>query len=199
MLLPLAISGISALAGLFGNKKQKQEEESVTKTDSTSTTTPQYDGKTLIMRDLLMDRLLGRTEDNNDVFGGYTAEGLNNINAGANSSQTAIENILASRGLGRTTAGANSFIGNQISRIGQQNTLLNSIPLLADQRNQAALNDASSFWGKIPIGQQTVGSQTATTKGSKTIPGNQTAGGLLGLGTSLAGMFGKGAFGGEKA
>jgi hypothetical protein len=197
--IPLAISGISALAGIFSNRAKKQEQESTTTSNTSSSTLPQFDSKQLIMRDLLMDRLLGRTEDNDDVFGGYQTNGLNTINAGADASQRAIENILAARGLGRTSAGATSFLGNQINRVNQGSSLINSIPLLADERRRASLNDAAAFWKGLPVGQTTTGTQVSTTKGVATQPGNMLGGGLTGLGTALAGLYGEGAFGGEPA
>ena len=192
--VPLAISGISALAGLFGNRKKQIEQSSTSNESFNTSNTPTYDASTEIMKKLLMDRFLGRTEDDNDFFSGYTNSGLSNINRGFDSNSLNIENILASRGLGRTSAGVSSLVGNQINRGSQIASLLNSIPLLADERARTNLTDAAGFFNMIPTGTTSSGTSTRTTKGTEIQPGNQLGGTFASLGTTLAGLFGQGAF-----
>lgn len=200
-LVPLAISGISALGGLLANRKSKQEQESKsTSVDNIDQyTRPEYDPKSLIMRDLLMHQFLGRTEDDNDYWGGYAREGLNDINRGSDLNRQAIDNLLAARGLGRTTAGANSYISNEMNRLNQGNSLMNQIPLLADQRRRQNLLDASQFFNQLPVGQHVTGTTTRNTTSSGTVtnPGNMLGGMFGNLAGTLAGLYGQGAFGGK--
>jgi len=125
--IPLAISGVSALAGLLGNKKKTTQQTSTSTEDLASSNMPQYDSQQQIMRSLLMNQFLGRTEDQGDYFGGYQRQGISNINQQSGLNDEAIQNILASRGLGRTGAGASSLISNQINRGNQLSSFANSI------------------------------------------------------------------------
>ena len=188
--LPLAISGISALAGIFGNRKQKAQSEQTQTTDVSNM--PQYDDRTLYMRNALMDQFMDRLRFNDDYFGGYTREGLGNINRASDIASQNIQNALNARGLGGSSAGISSAVQAQLNRLNQQSSFLNSIPLLRDQRASQNLAAASGFWDKIPIGTRQTG--TTTTRGTTTTPSNMIAGGLAGLGGSLAYLYGRGAF-----
>jgi len=197
--IPLALSGISALGGLLGNRKKTLETTQDTKSTENldSTNQPVYDPQQQIMRSLLMNQFLGRTEDDNDYFGGYQREGIGNINQQADLNDEAIQNILASRGLGRTTAGANSLIGNQLNRGRQISSLNNQIPLMADARRRQNLLDASGFFGQLPVGSHVTGTNTRTSssKGTQTDPGNPLGGMFGNLAGTLSGLYGAGAFG----
>jgi len=210
MAIPLAISGISALAGLFGNRKSTAQQQQVQKTESDTRnvtdmnrlTMPEYDEQTLAMRNNLMQRYIGQLDDTQDYFGGYRNQGLNTINQGSDAANRAIENVLASRGLSGTSAGITSSIQNQLNRLNQQNTFLNEIPQLQDRRQREVLEAAGGFFSGLPVGQRTTGqdvqtghtSSTTTGTGTQTQPGNMV-GGLLGsLGGALSGLYGMGAF-----
>jgi hypothetical protein len=198
MAIPLAISGISALAGLLGNKKKTTQQTSTSTEDLSSSNMPQYDSQQQIMRSLLMNQFLGRTEDSNDYFGGYQRQGINNINTQSGLNDEAIQNILASRGLGRTSAGASSLISNQLNRGSNISGFMNSIPQMRDARNRQNMLDASSFFGQLPVGQSVTGHNTRTTTGTATDPGNPWGGAVGSLATTLGGLYGAGAFGGNK-
>jgi len=189
--IPLAISGISALAGLFGNRAKQQQQTSTSTTDQT--TRPEYDDKALYMRNLLMDQYLDRMRQNEDVYQGYTNEGIKQINQGSDITSRAIDNLLSARGLSGSSAGAASQISNQMNRGNQQASFLNSIPLLRDQRQQQNLLQGGQFFSSLPYAQHQTG--TTTQKGTVTQPGNMLGGMLGSLGTTLGGLYGQGAFG----
>lgn len=193
--VPLAISGISALSGLLANRKKQAEQTSTQTTDTTSA--PQYDDKALYMRNMLMDQYLDRMRFNEDMFQGYSNEGLRQINQGNDITSRALENILASRGLSNTSAGVSSQVQNQINRGNQQASFLNSIPLLRDQRQQQNILGAGQFFSSLPYATHQTGTQRST--GTATQPGNALGGMFGSLGTTLAGLYGQGAFGNDNA
>lgn len=207
-LIPLAISGISALSGLFSNRKKEatqtqnttQDSKSVQDTDTYSM--PEYDEYQKQMRDILMRNYLGRLGSNEDFFSGYRTEGLNTINNGKDAAQRAIENVLAARGLSGTSAGITSQVQNQVNRIQQQNSFLNEIPMLQDKRYSELLSGASDFFSRLPVGTHNTGQSTTNTHttgnmtGTSTQPGNMLGGAFSGLSNALMGLYGEGAFGG---
>jgi len=201
-LLPLAISGVSALSGLLANRKKEAEQKSTTNqtttTDIDQLSMPEYDEQTKMMRDTLMQQYLGRLNQNEDFFSGYRTEGLNTLNQGSDAANRAIENVLASRGLSGTSAGITSSIQNQLNRVNQQNSFLNEIPLLQDKRFSDLLSGASGFFSQIPKGTRMTGrntsNSTATSTGTTTQPSNMLGGAFGGLANSLFGLYGEGAF-----
>jgi hypothetical protein len=198
--IPLAISGISALAGLLNNRgatnKQTSETNQSQHTDSTSM--PQYDPKSLELRNMLINYYLDNMKSNDDVFGGYQREGLGEINRGADSAQHQMENLLASRGIQGPAAGA-GLTAPLMAAQGQRSSFLNNIPLLRDQRQQDILKSGAGFLSSLPVGQHNVADMTGNSKtvGTQTQPSNMM-GGLFGnLATTMAGLYGDGAFGGQ--
>lgn len=201
-LVPLAISGISALSGLLANRKKQSEQQQVQNSRSVSEINnlnmPEYDDSQKMMRDVLMREYIGQLGSNEDFFGGYTNQGLNIINEGSDAANRAIENVLASRGLSGTSAGITSSIQNQLNRVNQQSGFLNEIPLLQDKRRQGMLGDLSNFFSKMPVGSRQTG-RTVTegqSTGTQTVkdPGNPWGGAIGGLANSLFGLYGEGAF-----
>lgn len=201
-LLPLAISGISALSGMLANRKKQTEQQQVQNSRSVSNinnlSMPEYDDSQKMMRDVLMREYIGNIGSNEDFFGGYQNQGLNTINAGSDAASRAIDNVLSSRGLSGTSAGITSSIQNQLSRVNQQNSFLNEIPLLQDKRRQELLGAAGGFFSRMPVGTRqtgqtiTEGQSTGNTVGKD--PGNPWAGAIGGLANSLFGLYGAGAF-----
>lgn len=201
-LLPLAISGISALSGYLANRKktaeQEQKQNSQTIQESEMMSMPEYDPQQKMMRDTLMQQYLDQLSSNEDYFGGYRNQGLQTINQGSDAANRAIENVLASRGLSGTSAGITSSIQNQLNRVNQQSSFLNEIPLLQDKRYQDLLGGASGFFSRLPVGTRQSGRQvsntTGTSSGTVTDPGNPWGGAIGGLSNSLFGLYGAGAF-----
>jgi hypothetical protein len=190
----LGISGITALAGLFANRKKQQEQRQTQTQDINELSSPEYDPKTQIMRDTLMNHYLDRLGSDDDFFKGYTQTGLRNINQSYDNTNESINNLLASRGLGRTSAGASSLVGNAINRGNQQSSFMNTIPQLQDQRSLANLQGASGFFNQLPIATRRSGQNTSTTVGNTEIAGNELGGTFGGLANSLFGLYGAGAF-----
>lgn len=192
--IPLAISGISALGGLFGSRP-KTTTESIDRTQThDSTMTPTRDFKSQSLQDLLINHYLDQLQSQDDYFSGYQNEGLSNINKSTDAASRSIQNILAARGI-RGGAAGSALATPLVSGMQQKASFLNSIPQLRDQRNQSILQQTGSFLSSLPVGQTTHG--TETTKGTSTTTGNgnMLAGGLSSLGTTLAGLYGAGAFG----
>jgi len=203
-LLPLAISGISALSGMLANRKKQTEQQQVQNSRSVSEINnlnmPEYDDNQKMMRDVLMREYIGNIGSNEDFFGGYTNQGLNTINQGSDAANRAIENVLASRGLSGTSAGITSSIQGQLNRVNQQNSFLNEIPMLQDKRRQELLGAAGGFFSRLPVGSRqtgrTVTEGQSTGTGTVKDPGNPWGGAIGGLANSLFGLYGAGAFGG---
>jgi hypothetical protein len=84
-----------------------------------------------------------------------------------------------------------------LASMGQKSTLLNSIPMLQDQRRQGILKDTSGFLSSLPIAQHRTGTtmNDSTTTGTNTTPGNMLGGAFQGAATMLAGLYGNGAYG----
>jgi len=192
--IPLAMSGISALAGLFGNRQKKQTMEQTQTEDLNRLTAPEYDPKTGLMRDTLMNYYLDRLGSDEDFFGGYRKQGIGQINQGSNMANEQIQSMLASKGLLGTTAGASAFTSNLLNRYNQGNSFLNSIPMLQDQRRAANLKDATGFFAGLPVGQRVTGQSTTRSTSTGTGGGNMLGGSLASLGTTLGGLYGQGAF-----
>ena len=197
----LTIGVLSGLGGLFSNRggKTTQNTNSTQTQNVDMSTMPQYDPKAQSLRDYLINLYMDNLKSNDDYFQGYTANGMSEINKSADASQRQIENALASRGIQGPMAGA-GLAAPMVARQGQVSSFLNSIPQLRDQRQQGILQSGSQFLNSLPVGQKQTGTNT-TTGNSQTVnttPGNMLGGFFGNLGTSLAGMYGEGAFGAPK-
>lgn len=189
-LIPAAISGVSALAGLLGNRKKQAQQESTQTVNQQLM--PQYDDKALYMRNLLMDQFNDRTRLNEDFFQGYQNQGMQNINQASDALNRNIMQTLSARGLNSSSAGASSMVQAALNRLNQQSSFLNTIPLLKDQRQKENLAAASNFFTNLPTGRSITG--TTTSKGTTTQPGNMLGGAFGALANSLFGLYGMGAF-----
>lgn len=147
----LGLTGLSALSGLFG-KKQTSD------TSYNQTTTPTYDPTNQAFRDFLIGQFTKNVKDMPGYEQAYTTGGLRNINMGVNRSNQAIQDILSSRGLGRTTAGAGILGEGAVSGAGQTASFLNNIPIVMDQLKQQRLAAAGGYQASLPVGQTQLGS-----------------------------------------
>lgn len=198
--ISLALMGIGTLGGLFGNKGNSQNStQKIDQTQSTDMTTrPVYDTKTAILRDYLINLFMDRAQGNDDYFQGYTAQGLQDLNKQQQMASTQIANMLAARGIRGSAAGAalaNPIIAHQQG----VSSFINSIPQLKDQRQSQILKDTGSFLATLPVGTNQFGTQTTkgTTTGNVQQSGNMVGGGLMNLGSMMAGLYGMGAFGNQ--
>ncbi len=194
---PLIASGISALGGLLGNRKQEVKSSSTTDHNNTVTgsSTPVLDPYNQQLRDTLVDYYRRSLDDDTDLSG-YKANGLATINSSGKARTNMIRNSLAARGLSFSPQAALAPAMSESSRIGDQAQFINTVPMLAQQLKQQRLNDAASFQRGLPYGTSTVGTDTGRTQmaGTNVQPGNMAAGALGNGALTLAGLLGKGAF-----
>ncbi len=198
---PLAISGLSALAGglLNQNKKQTQSTTQNQAGDQSASNInrPIYDPAEDQLRYNLLSRYFDSLgEDPN--LSGYEAQGLSKINQNADIRTRAIQNSLAARGFSNSPISAYAPAMSNSARISDASQFQNSLPLLRRSLYDERLKNASGFLQSLPKG--TYGTQDSTFhSGSQgytegTIPGNPTGGAVGGLATTLAGLYGQGAF-----
>jgi len=219
-LAPLAISGISALGGLFANRKQQQQQKQRTQSRQTSlntgastsnflnTTNPVYDGPA---DDFRLDLIRSGREMLNagdPSFAGYTANALGNVNQGAGIQQKLMDRTLASRGMSYSPIAAVMRNQNNSARIGEQNRVMNEIPLLREKMRQERLAAGGAAFSRVPHGTESRGDSfssfsntgvqdsDSTSEGTTQLPSNMAGGALGNLGPILAALFGMGAFGG---
>lgn len=177
-----ALTGLSALSGLFGNKKQ------VSDTNFNNTTMPSYDPTTLAFRDFLIksftDNAGGAGLDK--FIDAYKAKGLKNlVLANANTSQ-AVQDMLASRGIDRTTAGASALTDTSYRGASNTADFLNNIPILRDSMMQDRLKSAAGFQASLPVGTtQSGSSHTVGNVGPSSPVAGLLGGGSAGLATWL--------------
>lgn len=204
--IPAILGGIGAAAGIFGQKPQKQATEQTTNQSQQSNAStsgssqPLYDDQQLAIRNQIFQTLLSRLNQDPSLSG-YTSTGLQNINRAGDLRRQALENVLAQRGLSSSPTAARAIANTESNRISDAVNFQNQIPLLADSLNRQRVGDLSSFFTSLPVGQQTQGqsnqssSGTAHTVGNGALSGGSPiAGGLLGAGSILAGLYGQGAF-----
>lgn len=214
--IPALISGVAGLAGGLLNRPKTTQQNSSSTTNTSqqinanqnSNVAPVYDPQQLAMRNFLLNAFYQRANsaDVDKTVGSYVNSGVNNINSNAQTSEQAIRNVLASRGLSYSGAAATPLANAESSRIGQITDLRNQAPLIKDQLQGKYLTDFASFLSGLPVGQQGSGTSYQNTEGSQhtdqhgtiTDPGNILGGAVSGLGSGLALMYGNGAFGGKK-
>jgi hypothetical protein len=163
--IPALLTGASFLGGLFGGKSKNSGT-----INQTTTNTPTYDPLAGGFRDYLINQFQNNLQDNPQFDSSYIAGGVKNIQRSTGVANDALQSLLESRGLARTTAGA-SLGGEQAYRAGSQiSDFLTQAPLTLDQRRQQLLTNAGGFFSTLPY------STSQTTTGKTT--GNYTGGGV---------------------
>jgi hypothetical protein len=161
----LAGVGLSALGGALPNTASQ-----------TGTSMPTLDPAYGPLQSLLLQQTLARLNSGGPDMAGYTAGGMQNINKAYGLVGQSLDNSLTSRGLaGSPIAGAGDA-KLQTGRAGDLANFQNTIPLLKDQYQQQALQQAT---GLLTQGRGT------TSTGSQT-----SGGGWAGAATNLAQMLG---------
>ena len=203
--LPLAIAGLSGLAGLFGGRKKTTETTSnadftQNRTDSNmgwqdSMSEPMYDPFQLSMRNYLLDQFRNRANTSTDMRG-YVGQGLAEINRASSLREQGLKAMLSQRGLSRSPMAAGAASQLEGDRYGQTISFMNQVPLLQRQMQMEDLNQFANFFKGLPVGQhnfqnfynQGTQNMTGTEKrvGTQTDPGNMMAGLFSGLGAGLA-------------
>src|SRR5512139_929208 len=187
------IAGASALGGLLGNRARKQTQTSESTSTTNMLTRPEYGEKEALIKDRILNELLARTEADTDLSG-YAALGLGNIQKGQSAKERALESFLASRGLGGSPMAAYGMSGLQNEGLGSSVDFLNSLPMLKRNMQRESMGDLSQFFSSLPVAQRTTGTQTQ--KGTQTTqtPSNMLGGMFGSAATTLAGLYGSGAF-----
>jgi hypothetical protein len=179
---PLALTGLSALAGLFGSKKQTST------TNSDSTTTPEYDPQTLALKNLLTNQYSSTINTLPAWNTSYETGGLKSIvDSSANAAQAA-RDALAARGIARTTAGANSVADQSYQQGKNISSFLTNAPIVEDTHRDTELGGAAGFLSSLPIATHTVGNSTTEGTAGPTSP---LAGFASGGAEGLAGWLGQ--------
>lgn len=198
--IPLAISGISSLAGWLSNKgqKQTQNQQQTNTSNIDNYSMPVYDEKAAILRDKLINMFLSRAEETPDFMDSYRAGGLNEIGRGADLQETLINNFLSSRGLNRSPVGGAAMAQSGLNRRNQQISFLNNLPMIQEQLTRDRMNDVGRLFSSLLTGQHNYGTTNSQSNGTSTLitPGNPWGGMTSSLATTLAGLYGRGAFGG---
>lgn len=187
----LAITGISALAGLLGKPKPTTTKtESNSTTNSNSSLMPQYDDTTFDYRNRILSDLYDQTQNTPEMYNSYVSNGLQSINATDSARERITNQILSARGFGASPSAAYTRAAGQTFRLGQQANLLTEAPLKIDQARQDRLKTLAGFFGSLPVGNTQNG--TSTTKGTSTTtadPNVSGVGSALQSGASMAGFL----------
>lgn len=165
--IPLIGSGISALAGLFGNKNTKNE----------TTVKQNLSPLQQKLSDSLAASAQGSTTDD---LSAYRAQGLNSINDSFAPQDKALDNNIASRGLSFSPIAAALKNQNANSRITQQNQFQTQLPQIKRQWDQQQFSNLLSIFSSLPT------STTSTSTGQ----GSPLGGALAGAGAGLMAPYG---------
>jgi hypothetical protein len=179
--------------------------------------TPTYDPAAWNFRNELMGRVLNRPQlqDPRAAAASMTTQNIQGLNTQSDLQRKVVENMMRQRGLSYSPMGG-TMLGNfDANRVQQAVGHMNNEPLLArqfEQENETLMNNrqqlAQQLFSMIPYSQEneqfqnTFGSGyqnqygTSQSQGTTTSPGNMMGGMLGNLGISLAGLYGRGAFGG---
>jgi hypothetical protein len=174
-MLPMLIpAGIAALSSLFGSKGQKTEQQGQRNTSSNTsfdnTSMPMWDEQTMLGRDVALQGMIGRSAGLPAFLDAYQTRGIQGINDSTQAKRQMIENLMTSRGLGRTSMGASAMAGAEGDRINQIAGFKANVPMVGYEMGRQNDMDLGRFVSSLPIGQRSMGSgsseSTEMTKGS---------------------------------
>lgn len=217
-----ALGGLFSNRGGTQRQQQNQSFNNTTNfTNQGNTTgygrsTPTYDPAAWDFRNELMGRVLNRPQlqDPRAAAASMTTQNIQGLNTQADLQRKVMENMMRQRGLSYSPMGA-TMLGNfDAGRVQQAVGHLNNQPLLArqfEQENENLMNNrqqlAQQLFSMIPYSQEneqfqnTFGSGyqnqygTSQSQSQVQMPGNMLGGTFGNLGTTLAGLYGRGAFG----
>jgi hypothetical protein len=199
-LIPLAIMAGGALAGALSNRGQKQTTQQKQNESFDNWQTPQYDSESNFLKNTLINRYLDMIQgDDGEFWEAYKKKGVNEINASEDSTNNIIRQIMSQRGLSLSPGGASGFANAAMNSQMQKGNMLSQVPLLQDQRRRGVLGEASGFFNSLPYSIHRSGTGSSESSGTVSTPGNMLGGGITGLISSLANLYGAGAFGGGSA
>jgi len=137
--IPLALAGLSGLAGFFGGKPKVTNQTQDTTSDQSQTgsysqyQTPELSAEQHSLLQTLLPGLISRYKSGPQDLTSYAAGGLRDINTGSDLKMKGIQNMLAARGLSYSPAAMVPQMGEESSRVGQQANFLSGIPLMQRQ------------------------------------------------------------------
>jgi hypothetical protein len=190
---PLIGSGISALAGLFGGKKQNETQQNQSTTqnynnNSTATSTPNLNPFQQQLSQLFTQGAIDQYQKGTNLAP-YTQQGLQQIQGQGTANNKMLSNILAQRGLSFSPAAATGLTQNAINSGNQMSSFLSGVPLLQRQLQTQSLEGLMNAFRTMPIGMTQTGTSsgtsTGTSTGTGTQSGNPAAGFFGGLGAGL--------------
>jgi len=163
--VPLIVSGISALGSYLSGKNKQTQNSTVNDTTSSS---PTYDPQQLDARNKMLDFYTNRLQDNQGWMTGYAGQGMRDINRVSDLRTQAIDNILATRGLSSSPAGAGLAAQGEDTRMKQQVDFMSQLPLLGRQLQTTDADAFAKFIASLPTGntQTRQGTTTGSAYGS---------------------------------
>lgn len=182
------VGGLFGAASGFFPTSTTSTTNSNSNSNGTSTTNPVLSAQAQNFLNQLQGQYTNLLNNPNNLSG-YQATQANSINGNAQLASQASNQMLAARGLSTSPVAAAVSNTNNQNRVGQLNSLSQSIPLLQEQMQQQ--NDAAgtSFFNSIPRGSTTNQNQNQTQNSTTTQKSGGGIGGLLsGLG-SLASLI----------
>lgn len=173
MPFPLAALGILAGTGVAGALSNRSK---------TYTSEPLYSEDLGDLRSSLVNQYTSLLDSDPTFIPAYTQQGLRNIDQSGQASENLLSSILSSRGILNTTGGANALFQQGRQNLLDRANFVNSVPLIRDQRRRQLLNEGTQFL-------------TGQAGRKSNDPGNILGGAATGLASSLAYLYGRGAFG----
>jgi hypothetical protein len=196
--IPLALAGLSGLAGFFGGKpKTTTTTQDMNQSQTGSYNqfqTPELSAEQQQLVNTFLPALVNRYRSGPADLSGYAAGGLRDINTASDLKTKSIQNMLAARGLSYSPAAMTPFAGQETSRVGQQSSFLSQIPLLQRQMQGEDIQNLVKGFSSLPTGYRAGGTSqqnvTGHATGTSTSPNQQWSGLLGGLGSALGPFLG---------
>jgi hypothetical protein len=175
-LIPLAIAGISGLAGALRNRGQK----------STQTSTSSFSPGASSMNDAVLAMLTSRLKNPSALPPSYETGGVNQINRAYDLAGQGTQADLTSRGLSTSPVAASVLSRQNNARAGEIGQFRGNLPLVERDLQHQDFAQVLQALSLQPRNSTTTGKTS----------GNMLGGGIEDLGSMLAFLFGSGAFGG---
>ena len=199
--IPLAITGISALAQMFGNRKKTSQQTQQTNQQSTSTQNfnvsdlPAFGAEQQTGIGVGLNSLINRVAGGTDLEG-YKATGRRALAASSRGREAMVSRLMAQRGLGSSPASAAILARGADEDFGKYLDFENSLPQLKRQQESEDAMNLIRAVSSVPTGTNRTGQTTTNTNttgnttGTVTQPGDMLGGLFSGLGQGIAGTFG---------
>lgn len=173
------VAGLGALTGLFqGNSFSN---------NTTSSSNPTFTPGESSLRDFLLNSYQNQIANAPNFNQAYETSGASNILQNALRSTQNANDVLASRGIARTTAGGQALNDQSQQQGVQLANFLNQAPIVEQQNLTGLEQGAGGFLSSLPIGT----TSTSNSSGYGNAPVSPLAGIVGGGSTALAGILGQ--------